>query len=176
MQNNHSQIYCKPDIPLYVWFYFASFDDELRLRAQSGANYKSRRGTYGTFTRFTRFTIHLEHMEQPLDMFYSIAFERFESGSSWIRPSNKYRIKGNISLTGFLIRLEPGSNPARNRLEPGSKPARNRLEPGSNPTRNRLETGFESIPQSSDTFTSVRRIHIQNLKAYGRYIIIGRNS
>ena len=77
-----------------------------RLRAQSGANYE----------------FHLEHMEQPFDMFYSIAFERFELGSSRIRAvfesgltcSNQFKnMSSDISFDTVFdtgrIRLEPSS-------------------------------------------------------------------
>ena len=51
---------------------------------------------------------HLEHMEQPFDMFYSIAFERFEPGSNESNP-----FKGISSLIWYLIQLEHNSNPVR---------------------------------------------------------------
>ena len=61
-------------------------------------------GTYGTFTRFTSFNFHMAHMKQPLVMFYSIAFERFESGSSRIRQESNTvskEISEDISLNGI---------------------------------------------------------------------------
>ena len=59
-------------------------------------------------------------MEQPFDMFYSIAFERFELSSSRIRAgfdAYQNHIKEDISLIQYLIRLETSSNPVRNTNE-----------------------------------------------------------
>ena len=53
----------------------------------------------------------------PFVMIYSIAFERFELGSSRVRVVfEQYQtiLKEILSLIQYLIRLEPGSNPARN--------------------------------------------------------------
>ena len=46
---------------------------------------------------------HLENMEQPLDMFYSIAFERFEPDSNPARTHQPSSISTYISK----IKLDP---------------------------------------------------------------------
>ena len=68
---------------------------------------------------------HMAHMKHPFDMFYSIAFERFEPGSSGIRPISthfdllKY-IQKDISFDTVFdtvrIRFEPRFESIRSRF------------------------------------------------------------
>ena len=54
------------------------------------------RGSPSIWNIWNVYEFHMAHMEQPLDMFYSIAFERFEPGSIGIRLTSisiKYGIK-----------------------------------------------------------------------------------
>ena len=81
--------------------------------------YNGLRTQTGTFTRFTRFTIHLEHSEKPFDMFYFIAFERFEPGSSSIRLAQTHSKEYHSCQRDIIFDMviwyrskwvEPGSN------------------------------------------------------------------
>ena len=56
----------------------------------------------------TNYESHLEHMKHPFDMFYSIAFERFERDSNESNP-----FKDISSLIPYLMQLEHNSNPVR---------------------------------------------------------------
>ena len=54
---------------------------------------------YACLDGATNYEFHLEHMEQPFDMFYSIAFERFELDSRHIKYCVQESLKSLKSLT-----------------------------------------------------------------------------
>ena len=92
-----------------TWIFGLNRSNPARIPLETQTKmYVRLRGSRGSPSIGTNYESHLEHMEQPFDMFYSIAFERFELGSSLVRVVSNI-FKGISSLTQYLILVESGS-------------------------------------------------------------------